>query len=118
MAILNLPPELQTFTVTQVSILLSLHPDTVRRYLNEGRLEGLKIGEGEIRISGSSLVKYIEEGKRRFLREPNLVGYARTKKGTSAKSKERAKKVLEQVGPVDAVKARASSVLEHLGFKH
>jgi DNA-binding transcriptional regulator PaaX len=117
MAILNLPPELQTFTVKQVGILLSIHPDTVRRYTLEGRLEGIKIGEGEIRISGSSLVKLIEEGKTRYTREGNQVGYALTKKGASVKSKERAKKVLEQVGPVDAVRARASSVLERLGFK-
>ena len=117
MAILNLPPELQTFTVKQVGILLSIHPDTVRRYLDQKRLEGIKIGEGEIRISGSSLVKLIEEGKTRDTREGNQVGFALTKKGTSAKSKERAKKVLEAVGPVEAVKARASSVLERLGLK-
>jgi DNA-binding transcriptional regulator PaaX len=85
--------------------------------LEQGRLEGIKIGEGEIRISGSSVVKMIEDGKTRYAREGNQVGYALTKKGTSAKSKEQAKKVLKQVGPVDAVKARAATVLERLGFK-
>jgi DNA-binding transcriptional regulator PaaX len=117
MANLNLPFELQTFTIKEVGILLSAHPNTIRRYLEQKRLEGIKIGEGEIRISGSSVVKMIEEGKTRYAREGNQVGYALTKKGTTAKSKERAKKVLEQVGPMDAVKARAATVLERLGLK-
>ena len=59
----------------------------------------------------------IEDGKTRYAREGNQVGYALTKKGTSAKSKERARKVLKQVGPVDVVKARAATVLERLGLK-
>jgi DNA-binding transcriptional regulator PaaX len=98
MANLNLPFELQTFTIKEVGILLSAHPNTIRRYLDQKRLEGIKIGEGEIRISGSSVVKMIEEGKLRYSRETNKVGFALTKQGQTKTVKSRAASVLERLG--------------------
>ena len=100
---LNLPMELQHFKVKEVCILLSVHPNTVHRYLQEGRLDGLKLSEGEIRVTGASLIKLIDEGRTRYSRkrengEKEKVGYGKT-------------------GPVTAVKNRASQVLERLGMK-
>jgi hypothetical protein len=68
--------------------------------LEQGRLGGIEIGKGEIRISGSSVVKMIEDGKLRYSRETNKVGFALTKQG-----------------PSKTVKSRAASVLERLGLK-
>jgi excisionase family DNA binding protein len=46
-------------TVKQVSILLKVHPLTVRRYINEGKLKAVKVG-GNVRISQQDLRNFSE----------------------------------------------------------
>ena len=41
-------------TVRQVAILLKVHPLTIRRYINEGKLKAIKVGNN-VRISQTDL---------------------------------------------------------------
>lgn len=46
-------------TVKQVAIILKIHPLTVRRYINEGKLKAVKIG-GNVRVSQQELKSFSE----------------------------------------------------------
>jgi excisionase family DNA binding protein len=46
-------------TVRQVSILLKVHPLTIRRYINQGKLKAVKVG-GNVRVSQSDLTSFSE----------------------------------------------------------
>lgn len=46
-------------TVNQVALILKVHPLTIRRYINEGRLKAIRLG-GNIRISQSELKSFSE----------------------------------------------------------
>ena len=48
------------FSVNQVSILLKVHPLTVRCYIKEGKLKAIKVGEN-IRIPKSYLDSFSED---------------------------------------------------------
>lgn len=48
------------YTVDQISIMLSIHPKTVQRYIREGKLHAAKVGKGW-RISGHDLSTFIEK---------------------------------------------------------
>lgn len=50
------------YKVERVAELLDLHPDTIRRYIREGKLKAYKIGKG-FRIKKESLDKFLEERK-------------------------------------------------------
>lgn len=54
--------EEQLFSVSQVGILLKVHPLTVRRYIKEGKLKALRIA-GNIRIPKSYLDDFSQEVK-------------------------------------------------------
>lgn len=42
------------YTVSQIAIMIKVHPLSVRRYIKEGKLKAIKIG-GNVRIPESSL---------------------------------------------------------------
>lgn len=44
-------------TVKQVAILLKVHPLTIRRYINEGKLKAVRVGEN-VRISQTDLQSF------------------------------------------------------------
>lgn len=46
--------------VNQVAFILKVHPLTIRRYLKEGRLKGIRVG-GNIRIKESQLNDFNKE---------------------------------------------------------
>jgi excisionase family DNA binding protein len=52
--------EPEYLTPEQAARLLQLHPKTVRRLLNEGKLPGQRIGGRHWRISAAALKKFIE----------------------------------------------------------
>lgn len=47
------------YTVEQISEMLRLHPRTLRRYINEGKLRANKVGK-QFRISGHDLSLFVE----------------------------------------------------------
>lgn len=51
--------KLTTLTVPEVAEALQLHPQTVSRWLREGKLPGRKLG-GEWRVSKQALERYLE----------------------------------------------------------
>ena len=56
---------MEFFTVNEVAERLKVHPRTVKRWLNEGRLEGVLLGDrAGWRISEADLAKFVEEQKR------------------------------------------------------
>jgi excisionase family DNA binding protein len=60
--------EPEYLTPEQAAQKLQLHPKTVRRLLNEGKLPGQRIGGRHWRISAAALRAYIEGGKQEELR--------------------------------------------------
>ena len=52
-------------TVQQVADMLQLHPETVREWLREGRLEGVRLGERRTgwRVRESEVARFLEAGK-------------------------------------------------------
>jgi excisionase family DNA binding protein len=56
--------EPEYLTPEQAAQKLQLHPKTVRRLLNEGKLPGQRIGGRHWRISAAALRAHIEGGKR------------------------------------------------------
>jgi len=52
-------------TVQQVAELLQLHPETVREWLREGKLEGVRLGERRTgwRIPESAVARFLDPGK-------------------------------------------------------
>ena len=50
--------------ITEVAAELKLHPDTVRRYIKEGKLKATKIGGTRVRVRRSELDRFLaEEGQ-------------------------------------------------------
>lgn len=47
------------YTVNQAAIVLKIHPLTVRRYINEGRLKAFRVG-GNVRIAVGDLRVFVE----------------------------------------------------------
>lgn len=57
-------PQRQYYTLQQVAEILSLHPETVRRYLARGDLPAIKVGEGRShhwRVRSDWLDKWADE---------------------------------------------------------
>ena len=53
----------ELLTIDEVAAELKLHPDTIRRYIREGKLKQTKVGGTAIRIRRSELDKFISEGE-------------------------------------------------------
>ena len=50
------------YKVEEVAKMLDLHPDTVRRYIRERKIDAYKVGKG-FRIKEDDLDEYLEEIK-------------------------------------------------------
>ena len=55
----RVPEEL--LTVDQVAAELQLHPDTIRRFIREGKIKAVKISTTVVRVKRSELDKFIED---------------------------------------------------------
>jgi excisionase family DNA binding protein len=53
---------MQLYTTSEAAKRLGLHPETVRKFLRNGTLQGVKIGKSH-RIEESELVAYVERLK-------------------------------------------------------
>ncbi len=52
----------QLLTVDEVAVKLKIHPETIRRWLREGRLDGYRISrKGGWRIRPESVTRMLEE---------------------------------------------------------
>jgi excisionase family DNA binding protein len=51
----------ELLTIEQVAERLQLHPDTIRRYIRERKLPGVRISATVVRVKKSDLDKFIEE---------------------------------------------------------
>ncbi len=61
---LYIKPEPEYLTPDQAASKLQMHPKTVRRLLNEGKIPGQRVGNRQWRISAAALQRYIEgDGK-------------------------------------------------------
>lgn len=47
------------YTVNQAAIVLKIHPLTIRRYINEGKLKAVRVG-GNVRIAVGDLRSFVE----------------------------------------------------------
>ena len=47
------------YTVNQVAEMFSVHPNTIWRWVREGKLKSIKLSNGKTRFSESELKKYI-----------------------------------------------------------
>jgi len=54
-----MPDEL--LTIEQVAAELQLHPDTVRRYIRERKLTGVRISSTVVRVKRSELDKFLRD---------------------------------------------------------
>jgi excisionase family DNA binding protein len=50
------------YTIKQVADKVSVHPDTIRKLVSNGKMEAVKFG-GAIRISESAVTNYLERFK-------------------------------------------------------
>lgn len=48
----------EIFTVDEVAVILDMHPKTIRRYINEGKLKGVKVG-GQFRVMADALKAFM-----------------------------------------------------------
>lgn len=48
--------------ITEVAAELKIHPDTVRRYIKDGKLTPTRLGGTRIRIRRSELDRFLAEG--------------------------------------------------------
>jgi excisionase family DNA binding protein len=53
----------ELLTIDEVAAELKLHPDTIRRYIREGKLKQTRVGGTAIRIRRSELDRFISEGE-------------------------------------------------------
>jgi len=53
----------ELLTIDEVAAELKLHPDTIRRYIREGKLKQIRVGGTAIRIRRSELDRFIREGE-------------------------------------------------------
>ncbi len=51
----------ELLTIEQVAAELQLHPDTVRRYIREKKLTGVRIAPTVVRVRRSGLDRFLEE---------------------------------------------------------
>ena len=51
----------ELLTIEKVADRLQLHPDTIRRYIRERKLPGVRISATVVRVKKSDLDKFIEE---------------------------------------------------------
>jgi excisionase family DNA binding protein len=51
----------ELLTVEQVAERLQLHPDTVRRYVREGKLRAVRLSSTALRIRSSELDRFLKE---------------------------------------------------------
>jgi excisionase family DNA binding protein len=55
----RVPEEL--LTVDQVAAELQLHPDTIRRFIREGKIVAVRISSTVVRVKRSELDKFIQD---------------------------------------------------------
>ena len=55
---------MKTYTVEQLSEMLQVDPETIRRYFKEGKLKGFMIGR-EYRATEGDLFDYVEKNRKR-----------------------------------------------------
>lgn len=53
----------ELLTIDEVAAELKLHPDTIRRYIREGKLKQTRVGGTAIRVRRSELNRFISEGE-------------------------------------------------------
>jgi excisionase family DNA binding protein len=53
----------ELLTIDEVAAELKLHPDTIRRYIREGKLKPTRVGGTAIRVRRSELNRFISEGE-------------------------------------------------------
>ncbi len=51
----------ELLTIEQVAAELQLHPDTVRRYIREKKLRGVRISATALRVRRSELDRFLKE---------------------------------------------------------
>lgn len=51
----------ELLTIEQVAAELQLHPDTIRRYIREKKLRGVRISSTALRVRRSELDKFLKE---------------------------------------------------------
>ena len=51
----------ELLTIEQVAAELQLHPDTIRRYIRERKLKGVRLSSTAIRVRRSDLDKFLRE---------------------------------------------------------
>lgn len=49
-------------TVEQAAEKLQMHPATIRRYIRDGQISGVRLGARQWRISAAALKAFIEKG--------------------------------------------------------
>jgi excisionase family DNA binding protein len=79
--------EQEYLTPDQAAEKLQIHPKTVRRLLNEGKLPGQRVGGRHWRISAASLRNYIEGGQELTPKEPAASPEKTTSSNASVRSK-------------------------------
>ena len=51
----------ELLTINSVARILKLHPDTVRRYILEGKIPSIKLAYNAVRISREALDKFVKD---------------------------------------------------------
>ena len=51
----------ELLTIEQVAAELQLHPDTIRRYIREKKLRGVRISSSALRVRRSELDRFLKE---------------------------------------------------------
>lgn len=58
----NVPYEKQVFTPDEVAEILKLHPQTVRKWLNEGKIKASKLGT-HWRATGQNIIDFMKDNE-------------------------------------------------------
>ena len=51
----------RSYTIKEAAAVLDMSYSTVKRYINEGKIQACRLGPRSIRISGENLMEYVEE---------------------------------------------------------
>lgn len=58
----TIPYEHQVFTPNETAEILKIHPQTVRKWVKEGKIKASRVG-GDIRITGKSINDFISKNE-------------------------------------------------------
>lgn len=59
---MNIPFENQVFTPDEVAEILKIHPQTIRKWINEGKIRGFKVG-AHWRVTGQQITDFIKRNE-------------------------------------------------------